>query len=127
MADKISGRNCYMYVDGNAVVRLKTVDCTVDNPGIDIEDDISTTWGQVAPGVRRFNGSLTANYDEDQTEIWDACIAASLKAFYIYPTTASATKYLYGTGLFTWSRSHPHDGTVGISANFKGSGQLALN
>lgn len=127
MADKITGRNMVMYVDGNAVVRLKTVDINIDNPGIDIDDDISTTWGETAPGVMRFSGAVTANYDESQTEIWDACVAASLKPFYIYPTSASTTKYLYGNGLFTWSRTQPHNGTIGLSANIKGSGQLAKN
>lgn len=127
MTAKISGRNQIMYIDGNSVVRLKNVDINADNPGIDIEDDISSDYGEVAPGVVRFNGTLTANYDDAQTEIWDALVAIGLKDFYIYPTSAAPTKYVYGSGLFSWSRTQPHDGTVGLSGSFKVNGALSRN
>ncbi len=91
---------------------------------------LGSTWAvHVLTGSRKWSGTGRGNFDVTSNNLWTAASAQAPLRFYLYPQSAVATLYYYGTG---WVKL----GTVITGGNtsapktawsIQGDGELAKN
>ena len=100
---------------------------------IDLDYDLATdpalgdSWETALKGLSRWSGSISGNLDDAQDTLWDATVASTKSALYIYTTSGTPTKYYYG---FVWPKVSVDGGVSGkenASVSFTGEGELAKN
>ena len=82
----------------------------------DTEPDpaIGDTWETRLKGLQRFSGAFSGNFDDAQDTLWDAAVATTSAKFYLYPDSATTTRYYYGN---IWPKVSV-DGSVTGKENF---------
>ena len=78
MGTQFSGKNCYAYVGGDAVVNLKNWTYNMDASPIDLDPDIGSTRIPSVAGYIRESGSIDFNVTADDfNDLFDATAAQS--------------------------------------------------
>jgi hypothetical protein len=123
----ISGRLGYVYVGGAAVTRLKDWSANLTNSVIDLDADIGSSWIDSANGFLAVKGNFTYNHSADDfNDLFDAVVAGSAVALYLYTSSAASSAYWYGSARLTdLGHTNPLSGTVSGSMGFASSGTWA--
>lgn len=122
-------RNALVYLGGStgvAVAVTESAEISLD-VGVDTvaSPRLTQTWEPKLKGLMRFSGSITGNFDNAQTTLWDAATYSLHEPLYIYPDAGTLTNYYYG---FVWPKLGVAGGvsTKGTTtAAFDGDGQLS--
>lgn len=125
----LHGKGSVLYMGdgtGEAVPITEAAEWSID---VDFDEDpdpaLGDSWETRLKGLLRYSGSFNGNYDDAQDTLWDAAVAAASCKFYLYPASATATRYYYGR---VWPKVGVAGGVGGketFSVSFMGDGQLA--
>lgn len=127
----LHGKNAVIYMGdgaGAAVQIAEAADYTIDvDRDLDPDPALGDSWESKLKGLLRFNGSFNGNFDDAQDTIWDASVFDGSVPFYLYPTSAVATRYYYGNIFPVPSISGGTGARITFAVTFEGDGELAKN
>jgi hypothetical protein len=125
----LHGKGGMAYLQGSGAAATKLGEAREWTIDIDRElaDDsaMGDTWRTQLVGIHNWSGSIAGNLDTVETSPFDAAIAETAKAWYLYPSGASPTLYYYGKVWPNLSVSGGLGSIVSFSLSFEGDGQLA--
>lgn len=126
----LHGKGGMVYLQGSGAAATKLGE--VREWSIDIDKELAEdtamgdTWRSQLAGIVSWSGSIDGNLDTAETSPFDAAIASSVKAWYLYPNAAAPTLYYYGSIWPTLSVSGGLGGIVSFSLSFEGDGALSI-
>ena len=128
----LHGKGSILYMGaGTAVVAAQITEVAEWSIDRDFDEDpdpaLQDTWETRLKGLHRFSGAFSGNFDDAQDQAWDAAVATTHTPFYLYPDSATMTRYYYG---FIWPKVSVAGGVTGketFSVTFTGDGQLSKN
>lgn len=100
----------------------------IEKQVVESDPAFEDTWGDSWGGVKRFSLSFSGAYDDASDVAYAAAIvvATSAHKFYVYPDSASSSKYWYGSGVVKdFNITTPSAGNVTVKGSLRGSGALA--
>jgi len=119
----------YLQGSGAAATKLgetREWSFDIDKP-LSEDGAMGDTWESKQVGILSWSGSAGGNLDTAETSPFDAAVAVTAKALYLYPSDADATKYYYGSVWPRLSVSASKDDIIRFSLSFDGDGALSAN
>jgi len=129
---RFTGKNTRLYVAltsaGNAqpAVFIKEWEHNASFDAIDVtcfEDDNLTYLA----GMADASGSYSGYLDSATAQLYTASVDGGSRKFYFYPDITDATKYTYGTAIFSWTGSYSKTGAAEMSGNWNATGAVTKN
>ena len=128
----LHGKGAVLYMSGasgDAAVQItEAAEFSID---IDFDTDpdpaLGDTWETKLKGLLRASGSFTGNFDDAQDTIWDATVSTASSKFYLYPDSATSTRYYYGSIWPKFSLSGGTGSKIADTCTFESTGQFAKN
>ena len=125
----LHGKGSVLYMSDGAAAAVKISEAAEWSIDVDFEDDpdpaLGDSWKTTLKGLLNFSGAFSGNFDDAQDTLWDAAIAATSAKFYLYPASATTTRYYYGNIWPKVSVDGSVSGKENFSVTFSGDGQLA--
>lgn len=126
----LHGKGSVLYMnDGSSAAAVKVSEVAEWSIDVEFDEDpdpaISDSWETRLKGLLRFSGAFSGNFDDAQDTLWDAVVATGSSKFYLYPASATTTRYYYGN---IWPKVSVAGGVGGketFDVSFVGDGQLA--
>jgi hypothetical protein len=93
-------RNATVYMGGTGVA-VPVVEAAEFS--LDVQSDtvpaprLTDVWENKLRGLMRWSGSITGNFDNAQTTLWDAVLNTNPVPLYVYPNASTPTSYYYGS------------------------------
>jgi hypothetical protein len=124
------GRNGRLYVaiasagvaEPITFLRDWSINFAVDNVDVTAFGDTNKVY---VAGLPDASGSFSGFYDDATAQLFTAATDGVARAFYLYPDTASTTKYWFGTALFDFNVSSAVDGAVQVSGDFQAASAVS--
>lgn len=93
----------------------------------DTVDDsaMGDTWETRAKGALRFSGSITGNFDDAATQLWDCATSFTATKAYFYIDRSATGRYYYGSIWPKLGLSASRTDIGKSSMDFDGNGELA--
>jgi hypothetical protein len=116
------GGRVYMSTSGGgtAVQQVALTSWSLDMPTDRVEvtsfEDNNKVYVQ---GKRDISGSLAGYYDDTDDSLFDAADSSTPVKMYLYPTSAVATQYFYGTAWVDASIEVGVDAAITVSGTFQ--------
>lgn len=129
----IHGKNAVIYLGAAgaaATLISEQSDWSIDMDVATAEtSSLNQTWKNFVKGMLGWSGTFSGNFNTTQTQLWAAATSNVAENFYLYPTSASATQYYYGTAWVMLTKIAAGGIAAKASGGFKlqGNGQLAYN
>lgn len=130
---RIHGKNAVLYLGaagGNAIQISELADWSLDlDMSIVDASVLNLSWKTFVKGMLGYSGTFSGNFNRAQNQVWDATISDIPEKFYLYPTSADATQYYYGTAWVQLTKIAAGSTTSKASSGFKitGDGTLGKN
>lgn len=107
--------------DARSVVRLSdwSVDMATDTVEVTSFGDTNKAYVQGLPNI---SGSLAGFWDDTEDQLFTAAAASDGCKMYIYPSSDSMSKYLYGPAWLSVSLTGAVGDAVKVSASFVANG-----
>ena len=133
MTGRIHGKNAVIYLGAGGGVAInigEQVDWSIDADTAMVDvSSLNQTWKNFVKGMLGFSGSFNGNFDLGSNQLWLAHVSDVAEKFYLYPTSASATQYYYGTAWIQLTKIAAGSTTSKAASGFKmtGDGTLSKN
>lgn len=76
---------------------------------------------QYVQGLPDISGDISGFWDDTSDVLYDAAASVGAVKMYLYPSTAAASKYWYGTAFLDFKINNAVSGAVEISGTFAGA------
>lgn len=129
----IHGKNAVIYIGaggGTAINIGEQVDWSLDMDIAMVDvSALNQTWKNFVKGMLGFSGTVNGNFNTGSTQLWTASLSDSPENFYLYPTSASTSRYYYGTAWIQLTKIAAGSTTAKASGGIKltGDGVLSFN
>lgn len=128
----LHGKGSVLYMSDGTAAAVQVTEAAEWSLDLDFDTEpdpaLGDTWETNLKGLQRWSGAFSGNFDDAQDTLWDAATATTAAKFYLYPASATTTRYYYGN---IWPKPLSVDGSVtgkeNFSLSFVGEGQLAKN
>jgi hypothetical protein len=127
---RIAGRNGRLYASitsggvAEPIAFLNNWSVSFATDSMDVTSFGDTGKVYVA-GLPDASGSYSGFFDTETEQFYTAATDGVARKFYLYPTTASTTKYWFGTGLFDFNVDGTVDGPVTINGDWNAASPVA--
>jgi hypothetical protein len=127
---RISGRRGVIYMDiagGGAASALPffakwSIKFGTDKTDVTAMSDLNKIY---VSGLPDASGDFSGFYDDATAQTYTAATDGVARAFYLYPSTAKATQYFFGTVLVDFSVNGDVGGAVEVSASWNAASTIA--
>jgi hypothetical protein len=126
---RIHGRNGRLYaaLTSNGTAEPVTflnnwsISFAVDNVDVTAFGDTGKVY---VAGLPDASGSYSGFYDDATVQFYTAATDGIARPFYLYPSTASNTKYWFGTAIFDFNVDAAVDGAVQVAGDWNAASAI---
>ena len=127
----LHGKGSVLYMSDGTAAAVKISEAAEWSIDVDFDESpdpaLGDAWETRLKGLLRFAGAFSGNFDDAQDTLWDAAVATTSAKFYLYPDSATTTRYYYGNIWPKVSVDGSVTGKENFAVSFAGDGQLAKN